>query len=151
MTSSHSGMFAAGLKLADKPPTDVLVEALSSLAVTPPSWDRPAACLGCPPITHVPATTNSTHSGIAATTTPMKASPTMTTASDDEVVVRWLTKLVGSQLEWLADDDERDLIWSLAATRLAERCGRSGEFFFWFFDYFGKLSFFQSFSAYLEN
>lgn len=38
---------------------------------------------------------------------------------------KWLTTLVGSPLEWIADEDEKDLILNQASTRLAERCGRT--------------------------
>ncbi|KAK9379718.1 putative methyltransferase-domain-containing protein [Kockiozyma suomiensis] len=37
----------------------------------------------------------------------------------------WLTRLVGSGLTWLADDEEREQVFELASKRIAEQCGRS--------------------------
>ncbi|CAN6661901.1 hypothetical protein TRVA0_033S01530 [Trichomonascus vanleenenianus] len=37
----------------------------------------------------------------------------------------WLTSLVGSPLEWIVDEADKEQIWALASTRMAERCGRS--------------------------
>ena len=39
----------------------------------------------------------------------------------------WLTMIVGSSLDWVEDCSLRDEIWSLASTRMAERCGRSAQ------------------------
>lgn len=37
----------------------------------------------------------------------------------------WLTKLVGSPLSWIDDDEQREEIWETASTLMAERCGRT--------------------------
>ncbi|KAK9351680.1 putative methyltransferase-domain-containing protein [Lipomyces doorenjongii] len=39
--------------------------------------------------------------------------------------VDWATRVVGSGLEWIEDEDDRELIWDSASTRIAERCGRT--------------------------
>lgn len=45
--------------------------------------------------------------------------------SSDPGLFRWLTSLVGSSLEWIDDDDVKDLIWHEASLRMSERCGRT--------------------------
>ncbi|KAK9320456.1 putative methyltransferase-domain-containing protein [Lipomyces orientalis] len=51
--------------------------------------------------------------------------------SDEEYIpapegfVDWATRIVGSGLEWIEDDDDRELIWESASKRIAERCGRT--------------------------
>ncbi|GJN70432.1 hypothetical protein PLIIFM63780_002975 [Purpureocillium lilacinum] len=38
---------------------------------------------------------------------------------------RYLSSIIKSPLDWLADDDEREHVWELASRRMSERCGRS--------------------------
>lgn len=45
--------------------------------------------------------------------------------SSDPGLFRWLTSVVGSSLEWIDDDDVKDLIWHEASLRMSERCGRT--------------------------
>ncbi|KAI6783243.1 uncharacterized protein J7T54_004270 [Emericellopsis cladophorae] len=40
-------------------------------------------------------------------------------------VTRYLSSIIKSPLDWLADDDQRDLVWSYASKRMTERCGRT--------------------------
>ncbi|KAK9238632.1 hypothetical protein V1525DRAFT_374546 [Lipomyces kononenkoae] len=42
-----------------------------------------------------------------------------------EGFVDWATSVVGSGLEWIEDEDSRELIWHSASARIAERCGRT--------------------------
>ncbi|KAK9370348.1 putative methyltransferase-domain-containing protein [Lipomyces kononenkoae] len=42
-----------------------------------------------------------------------------------EGFVDWATRLVGSGLEWIEGEDDRELIWDSASARIAERCGRT--------------------------
>lgn len=37
----------------------------------------------------------------------------------------WLTKLVGSPLDWIPDEEQQEEIWETAGTLMAERCGRT--------------------------
>ena len=39
----------------------------------------------------------------------------------------YLSSIIKSNLEWIADEGQREEIWSLASRRLSERCGRAGE------------------------
>jgi len=38
---------------------------------------------------------------------------------------RYISSIIKSPLDWLADDDEREHVWELASRRMSERCGRS--------------------------
>ncbi|KAG9256027.1 putative methyltransferase-domain-containing protein [Emericellopsis atlantica] len=40
-------------------------------------------------------------------------------------VTRYLSSIIKSPLDWLADDDQRELVWSNASKRMTERCGRT--------------------------
>lgn len=42
-----------------------------------------------------------------------------------EGVARYLTTIVSSSLQWIADDDAREEIWNQASLRLSERSGRT--------------------------
>lgn len=41
-------------------------------------------------------------------------------------VAAYLSSIIKSNLEWIQDEDERELIWTEASRRLSERCGRAG-------------------------
>jgi predicted nicotinamide N-methyase len=43
-----------------------------------------------------------------------------------EGVTRYLTTIIASGLSWLKNDAQREEVWELASTRMAERSGRSG-------------------------
>jgi predicted nicotinamide N-methyase len=43
-----------------------------------------------------------------------------------EGVTNYLTSIVASSLSWLENDAQREEVWELASTRMAERSGRSG-------------------------
>lgn len=45
---------------------------------------------------------------------------------DEQGVPKYLTSIVGSSLDWIADDVTREQIWEAASARLSERSGRSG-------------------------
>ncbi|RQM05914.1 hypothetical protein DH86_00002232, partial [Scytalidium sp. 3C] len=55
------------------------------------------------------------------------------TSQDTEAISRYLTAIIGSDLEWLSNEStpeseaakQRDTLWELASKRLAERCGRT--------------------------
>ena len=49
------------------------------------------------------------------------------TAWQQKEAISWLSTLVGSQLGWLEDEEQREQVWNEASRRLAERCGRTGE------------------------
>lgn len=38
----------------------------------------------------------------------------------------YLSSIIRSGLAWIEDDDDKELIWSEASRRMAERCGRTG-------------------------
>lgn len=40
-------------------------------------------------------------------------------------VTRYLSSIIGSSLEWIKDDDEKEAIWTQASKRITERCGRT--------------------------
>lgn len=40
-------------------------------------------------------------------------------------VTRYLSSVIKSPLTWIEDDDEKELIWTLASKRMSERCGRT--------------------------
>jgi hypothetical protein len=90
-------------RLRSEPAAEVLLEALEGLVVPPPSWDRPAA-----DITAEIALASSR-------------------AASDSALAHWLTRLVGSDLWWIEDDEAKEQIWSSASKRMAERCGRTGD------------------------
>ncbi|KAK7748327.1 Protein-lysine N-methyltransferase rrg1 [Diatrype stigma] len=41
-------------------------------------------------------------------------------------VAAYLSSIIKSSLEWIQDEDERELVWTEASRRLSERCGRAG-------------------------
>lgn len=40
-------------------------------------------------------------------------------------VTRYLSTIIGSDLAWIDDEDQKDQIWAQASKRMAERCGRT--------------------------
>jgi hypothetical protein len=46
---------------------------------------------------------------------------------DRREISRFLSSLISSNLTWIEDEDEREVIWNTASKRLAERCGRTGK------------------------
>lgn len=44
---------------------------------------------------------------------------------DQKGLFNWLTRLIGSDLSWIEDEQDREWIIDLAGKRMAERCGRS--------------------------
>jgi hypothetical protein len=89
--------------LRTKPSYEALLEALKSLVIPPTSWN-------------------------GASQNDMR--------TDAKGVSQYLLSIISSDLAWLDKDDEesdrvsdqKDELWELASRRLAERCGRSGEF-----------------------
>lgn len=64
------------------------------------------------------------------------------TASRDEVlkgqntstqhareISAYLSKIIGSELAWIDNEEDREAIWAEASKRFSERCGRSGRSF----------------------
>jgi D-xylulose reductase len=88
-------------RLRSEPAAEVLLAALEGLVVPPPSWDRPAD------VTAEIALASSR-------------------GASDSALAHWLTRLVGSDLWWIEDDEAKEQIWSSASKRMAERCGRTG-------------------------
>lgn len=88
-------------RLRSEPAAEVLLAALEGLVVPPPSWDRPAD------VTAEIALASSR-------------------GASDAALAHWLTRLVGSDLWWIEDDEAKEQIWSSASKRMAERCGRTG-------------------------
>lgn len=41
---------------------------------------------------------------------------------------KWLVTIIASPLEWIGNDEVKDVVWETASTRLAERCGRTGTY-----------------------
>jgi D-xylulose reductase len=93
-----------------KPTAQELLNALSLLSLQPLSWD------------HVDST-KPAHLAIEGESGGDTSSKTQVGA---EGVTKYLTSIVGSGLTWLNDDADREAVWELASTRMAERSGRSG-------------------------
>lgn len=47
------------------------------------------------------------------------------TARDRKEIASYLSSIVSSPLDWFANDDEREEIWTEASKRMSERCGRT--------------------------
>lgn len=47
-------------------------------------------------------------------------------AQSRRAITTYLSSIIKSQLEWIQDEDERELLWTEASRRLSERCGRAG-------------------------
>lgn len=83
-----------------KPSRDSLMGCLESLRVLPPIWNFRI------PRSEIIRSQDST-------------------VQARRVVAGYLSNIIKSNLEWIADDDQREEIWNLASKRLSERCGRA--------------------------
>ena len=84
-----------------KPPSGSLIDSLQKLHVDPPVWNP---------------------------TTPRREilEEYHNSAQSRRAVATYLSSIIKSSLEWIQDEDERELIWTEASRRLSERCGRAG-------------------------
>lgn len=41
-------------------------------------------------------------------------------------IAAYLSRIIGSELGWIDDEEQREAIWTEASKRFSERCGRSG-------------------------
>ncbi|TGZ84529.1 hypothetical protein EX30DRAFT_345245 [Ascodesmis nigricans] len=85
-------------QLYTRPSSSVLLSTLALFAAPPPSWDTPSPSSPATQSTHL--------------TPPPGFS-------------QYLTSIIASSLKWIKDEDEVEKVKEMAATRLAERCGRS--------------------------
>ena len=84
-----------------KPAFSELLASLKALYVDPPVWN-------------------------AATPRRVILEEQHSSAQSRRAVSAYLSSIIKSQLEWIQDEDERELLWSEASRRLSERCGRAG-------------------------
>ena len=84
-----------------KPTYSELLASLKSLHVDPPVWN-------------------------AATPRRVILEEQQNSAQSRRAVTAYLSSIIKSQLEWIQDEEERELLWSEASRRLSERCGRAG-------------------------
>lgn len=49
-----------------------------------------------------------------------------TSSQHPREIAAYLGTIVGSELVWIEDEEDREVIWEEASRRLSERCGRSG-------------------------
>lgn len=85
----------------ERPSHAALMAALATLELRPPVWNHRAA-----------------KADIVATQESLRE-------QHKAAAARYLGTIIRSPLSWLADDDERDEVWSAASRRMAERCGRT--------------------------
>ncbi len=96
---------------------------LVSMADLPPVWGRPSFndLLGSLKKLHVdPPVWNST------TSREVILDEYHNSAQSRRAVATYLSTIIKSQLEWIQDEEEREIIWAEASRRLSERCGRAG-------------------------
>lgn len=41
-------------------------------------------------------------------------------------IAAYLSRIIGSELTWIGEEEDREAIWAEASKRFSERCGRSG-------------------------
>lgn len=84
-----------------KPSARELIESLMKLHVDPPVWNS---------------------------TTPRREilEEYHNSAQSRQAVATYLSSIIKSSLQWIQDEDERELVWTEASRRLSERCGRAG-------------------------
>ncbi|RYP66568.1 hypothetical protein DL771_007721 [Monosporascus sp. 5C6A] len=85
----------------EKPPFTELLRCLKELRVHPPVWNP---------------------------TTPRRdiVEDYRNSAQSRREVAAYLSSIIRSELEWIEDDDEKEVLWTEASRRLSERCGRAG-------------------------
>ncbi|RYP20649.1 hypothetical protein DL767_009411 [Monosporascus sp. MG133] len=85
----------------EKPPFTELLRCLKELHVDPPVWNP---------------------------TTPRRdiVEEYHNSAQSRREVAAYLSSIIRSKLEWIEDDDEKEVLWGEASRRLSERCGRAG-------------------------
>ncbi|KAJ4397607.1 Protein-lysine N-methyltransferase rrg1 [Gnomoniopsis smithogilvyi] len=83
-----------------KPSAGVLVEALQQLRVEPPVWNL-------------------------KTSRAEILKEQETTSQHSREIAAYLSRIIGSELAWISEEEEREAVWSEASKRFSERCGRS--------------------------
>jgi hypothetical protein len=48
-------------------------------------------------------------------------------------LARYLSSVIKSRLDWITDEDQKDMIWTEASRRISERSGRAGKLLLSFF------------------
>ena len=84
-----------------KPAFEGLMDCLARLRVDPPVWNLKA----------------SRSEILRAQDTPVRMR---------REVLSYLSNIIKSNLEWIEDEDQREMVWAEACKRLSERCGRAG-------------------------
>lgn len=41
-------------------------------------------------------------------------------------IAAYLSRIIGSELAWIPEEEDREAVWAEASKRFSERCGRSG-------------------------
>ncbi|KAK9437628.1 S-adenosylmethionine-dependent methyltransferase-like protein [Metarhizium brunneum] len=85
----------------EKPAYETLLAVLEGLRLQPPVWNRRA--------------------GRAAVVQEHESAGALRKAD----VTRYISTIVSSPLGWIADEQQRETLWDLAARRMSERCGRA--------------------------
>lgn len=99
-------------QLYTRPSAQALITALEEIKSEPPSWQATPQT-GTP----APGTPKSPFSGTA---TPIRRRKVRS-----EGLAGYLTRIVSNRLQWLENDEERELVWDTASQRLSERSGRA--------------------------
>ncbi|EFY87758.1 methyltransferase [Metarhizium acridum CQMa 102] len=85
----------------EKPAYETLLAVLEGLRLQPPVWNHRA--------------------GRAATAQEQESLGALRRAD----VTRYISTIVSSPLGWIANEEQRETLWDLAARRMSERCGRA--------------------------
>ncbi|KAJ4407829.1 Protein-lysine N-methyltransferase rrg1 [Gnomoniopsis sp. IMI 355080] len=84
----------------EKPASDVLVQALEKLRVEPPVWNL-------------------------KTSRAEILKQQETTSQHSREIAAYLSRIIGSELAWIPEEEDREAVWAEASKRFSERCGRS--------------------------
>ncbi|KAF2458265.1 putative methyltransferase-domain-containing protein, partial [Lineolata rhizophorae] len=98
-----------------RPDSQTLLSTLSLLTSTPPSWDCSGSESSDAPSSNSPRNQRRTRR--------RRAAPRIHVAND--MLPRYLTSIIASDLRWIPDEDVKEEIWEQASVRLSERSGRS--------------------------
>lgn len=85
----------------EKPSYEALLTSLNSLHLQPPVWNH--------------------HQKRADILAEQESLATQRKAE----ATRYISSIVSSQLSWIQDDDQKEILWNLASKRMSERCGRT--------------------------
>ncbi|KAK3063967.1 hypothetical protein LTS18_011328 [Coniosporium uncinatum] len=105
-------------QLYSKPSAAALLSALTLATSQPPSWDVSDA------EDSRPGSGTSTPSSLHAKRRILRKKPVQRV--DPEGLTAYLTRIIGSDLQWLPTEEQKEEVWETASLRLSERSGRTG-------------------------